>query len=192
MREQKPLYSFEDGSDYLYDVRWSPIHPALFATVDGLGRLDIWNLNHDTELPTVSTVVEGMSALNRLIWSPNGQQLVVGDDAGRIAVYDVGEVSRKMGCLRSFSTNYLYIFLLFTSNWRFQRTTSGRVFPIHCKSSPTTALTFEFCFAIHPTTDNLGPPPNRFEIALTVSSACSTLLVAVSVSIACDLKLLFT
>lgn len=93
MREQKPLYSFEDGSDYLYDVRWSPIHPALFATVDGLGRLDIWNLNHDTELPTVSTVVEGMSALNRLIWSPNGQQLVVGDDAGRIAVYDVGEVS---------------------------------------------------------------------------------------------------
>lgn len=94
MRDQhKPLYSFEDGSDYLYDVRWSPIHPALFATVDGLGRLDIWNLNHDTELPTVSTVVEGMSALNRLIWSPNGQQLVVGDDAGRIAVYDVGEVS---------------------------------------------------------------------------------------------------
>ena len=92
MREQKPLYSFEDGSDYLYDVRWSPIHPALFATVDGLGRLDIWNLNNDTELPTVSTTVEGMSALNRLIWSPNGQQLVVGDDSGRIAVYDVGEV----------------------------------------------------------------------------------------------------
>ena len=94
MREQKPLYSFEDGSDYLYDVRWSPIHPALFATVDGLGRLDIWNLNNDTELPTVSTQVEGMSALNRLVWSPNGQQLVVGDDGGRIAVYDVGEVRR--------------------------------------------------------------------------------------------------
>lgn len=94
MRETKPIYSFEDGSDYLYDVRWSPIHPALFATVDGLGRLDIWNLNNDTELPIVSTYVEGNPALNRLIWSPNGQQLVVGDDCGKIWVYDVGEVSK--------------------------------------------------------------------------------------------------
>ena len=92
MKETKPVYSFEDGNDYLYDVRWSPIHPALFATVDGLGRLDIWNLNNDTELPTVSTYVEGNPALNRLIWSPNGQQLVVGDDCGKIWVYDVGEV----------------------------------------------------------------------------------------------------
>lgn len=149
MREQKPLYSFEDGSDYLYDVRWSPIHPALFATVDGLGRLDIWNLNHDTELPTVSTVVEGMSALNRLIWSPNGQQLVVGDDGGRIAVYDVGEVSAMTGLhLMSFTTN-VFILLTITSNWRFQRTTSGRVSRIHFRSSPTTALTYKCWPAIH-------------------------------------------
>lgn len=140
MREQKPLYSFEDGSDYLYDVRWSPIHPALFATVDGLGRLDIWNLNHDTELPTVSTVVEGMSALNRLIWSPNGQQLVVGDDAGRIAVYDVGEVSS----LNLHTCVELMLFLFHDSNWRFQRTTSGRVFRTLCKSLRTTALTSEW------------------------------------------------
>ncbi|XP_027196820.1 cytoplasmic dynein 1 intermediate chain 2-like isoform X2 [Dermatophagoides pteronyssinus] len=87
----KLLYSFEDGSDYLYDVRWSPIHPALFATADGLGKLDLWNLNQDTELPTLSTIVEGNPALNRLIWSPNGQQIVVGDDNGKIWVYDVSE-----------------------------------------------------------------------------------------------------
>lgn len=90
----KLLYSFEDGSDYLYDVRWSPIHPALFATADGLGKLDLWNLNQDTELPTLSTIVEGNPALNRLIWSPNGQQIVVGDDNGKIWVYDVSEVSK--------------------------------------------------------------------------------------------------
>lgn len=88
----KLLYSFEDGSDYMYDIRWSPIHPALFATVDGLGKLDLWNLNHDTELPTLSTYIEGNPALNRLIWSPNGQQIVVGDDYGKIYVYDVSEV----------------------------------------------------------------------------------------------------
>ena len=34
----------------MYDVAWSPIHPAVFATVDGMGRLDVWNLNQDTEV----------------------------------------------------------------------------------------------------------------------------------------------
>ena len=34
----------------MYDVQWSPIHPAVFATVNGLGRLDLWNLNNDTEV----------------------------------------------------------------------------------------------------------------------------------------------
>ena len=44
------MYSFEDNGDYVYDVAWSPIHPAVFATVDGMGRLDVWNLNQDTEV----------------------------------------------------------------------------------------------------------------------------------------------
>ncbi|OXB60634.1 hypothetical protein ASZ78_001167 [Callipepla squamata] len=48
-KNNKPLYSFEDNSDYVYDVMWSPTHPALFACVDGMGRLDLWNLNNDTE-----------------------------------------------------------------------------------------------------------------------------------------------
>lgn len=39
LKENKPLYSFEDNSDYVCDVAWSPIHPALFASVDGNGRL---------------------------------------------------------------------------------------------------------------------------------------------------------
>lgn len=87
----KLLYSFEDGMDYIYDVRWSPIHPALFATVDGLGKLDLWNFNQDTELPILSTQVESNHALNRLVWSPNGQQIVVGDAFGKVSVYDVSE-----------------------------------------------------------------------------------------------------
>lgn len=46
----KPLYSFEDNADYVYDAMWSPVHPAMFAAVDGMGRLDLWNLNNDTEV----------------------------------------------------------------------------------------------------------------------------------------------
>lgn len=91
LKENKPLYSFEDNGDYIYDVQWSPIHPALFASVDGMGRLDLWNLNNDTELPTVSTIVDGAPALNRLMWAPSGHQIVVGDDIGKIWVYDIGE-----------------------------------------------------------------------------------------------------
>ena len=49
-QHNKPLYSFEDNADYVYDVMWSPVHPAVFAAVDGMGRLDLWNLNNDTEV----------------------------------------------------------------------------------------------------------------------------------------------
>lgn len=49
-----PLCSFEENTDYVYDVRWHPVHPAVFGSVDGTGRFDLWNLNVDTEvrLPT--------------------------------------------------------------------------------------------------------------------------------------------
>ncbi|XP_055713956.1 cytoplasmic dynein 1 intermediate chain isoform X8 [Phlebotomus papatasi] len=91
LKENKPLYSFEDNSDYVMDVAWSPINPALFASIDGDGRLDLWNLNQDTEVPTASVVVEAAPALNRLSWSPNGMNVTVGDVDGRIYVYDVAE-----------------------------------------------------------------------------------------------------
>ncbi|VDN14539.1 unnamed protein product [Dibothriocephalus latus] len=49
VREQTPLNVFDDYSECVYDVCWSPIHPALFAAVDGTGRVDVWNLNNDVE-----------------------------------------------------------------------------------------------------------------------------------------------
>lgn len=91
LKEERFLYSFEDNSDYVLDVAWSPVHPALFASVDGSGRLDLWNLNQDTEVPTASVQVEGAPALNRVSWTPSGLHVTVGDDAGRIYVYDVAE-----------------------------------------------------------------------------------------------------
>ncbi|XP_075232183.1 cytoplasmic dynein 1 intermediate chain short wing isoform X4 [Lycorma delicatula] len=90
-KQNKPLYSFEDNGDYVGDVAWSPIHPALFAGVDASGRLDLWNLNADTEVPTASTVVDGCPALNRVSWTPSGTHVTTGDDNGRIWLYDVGE-----------------------------------------------------------------------------------------------------
>ncbi|XP_036735033.2 cytoplasmic dynein 1 intermediate chain 2 isoform X3 [Manis pentadactyla] len=90
-KNNKPLYSFEDNSDYVYDVMWSPTHPALFACVDGMGRLDLWNLNNDTEVPTASISVEGNPALNRVRWTHSGREIAVGDSEGQIVIFDVGE-----------------------------------------------------------------------------------------------------
>uniref|UniRef100_A0A671YSB8 Dynein cytoplasmic 1 intermediate chain 2 n=1 Tax=Sparus aurata TaxID=8175 RepID=A0A671YSB8_SPAAU len=90
-KNNKPLYSFEDNSDYVYDVMWSPTHPALFACVDGVGHLDLWNLNNDTEVPTASVTVEGNPALNRVRWAHTGREIAVGDSDGRVFVYEVGE-----------------------------------------------------------------------------------------------------
>lgn len=91
INSNKPLYSFEDNSDYVMDVAWSPVHPALFAAVDGSGRLDLWNLNQDTKVPTASIVVAGAPALNRVSWTPSGLHVCIGDEAGKLYVYDVAE-----------------------------------------------------------------------------------------------------
>ncbi|XP_056632190.1 cytoplasmic dynein 1 intermediate chain isoform X16 [Diorhabda carinulata] len=91
LKDSKPIYSFEDNGDYVLDVKWSPTHPALFAAVDGSGRLDLWNLNQDTEVPAASINVEGNPALNKISWTPNGLQVTVGDNQGKIWVFDVAE-----------------------------------------------------------------------------------------------------
>lgn len=78
LKENKPLYSFEDNGDYVYDVAWSPIHPALFATVDGTGRLDLWNLNKDTEVASASATIENGAALNRITWTQSGLHVAAG------------------------------------------------------------------------------------------------------------------
>ncbi|KFD52347.1 hypothetical protein M513_06728 [Trichuris suis] len=90
-KELKPLYSFENNSDYVFDVAWSPAHPALFASVDGTGKLELWHLNQDTELPVASLTVEGGAALKSLVWARSGMQIVVGGDDGKVWAYDVNE-----------------------------------------------------------------------------------------------------
>ncbi|OQV23900.1 Cytoplasmic dynein 1 intermediate chain 2 [Hypsibius exemplaris] len=92
-KEKKPLYSFEAFSDNVYDVKWSPNNPAVFTTVDGSGSLDFWNLNRETEIPILKVPLEGSPSASRLLWTPSGQQLLVGDNSGKLHVYDVKEVA---------------------------------------------------------------------------------------------------
>ncbi|GAA5972888.1 hypothetical protein JCM21900_002252 [Sporobolomyces salmonicolor] len=96
-----PLFSFEEADDYVYDVKWHPHHPALFGSVDGAGRFNLWNLNIDTEVPIVSTEVGPASSgqqqqqrkgLNKLAWDRReGRRAAVGSSDGRVYVYELSQ-----------------------------------------------------------------------------------------------------
>ncbi|KAI3662361.1 hypothetical protein MP638_004885 [Amoeboaphelidium occidentale] len=82
------VMSFESFSDYVYDVSWSPSHPAVFAAGDATGNLSLWNINTDRENP-VSTLNFGNGhAINKLAWGSN--RIAVGTSEGQVHVAKVG------------------------------------------------------------------------------------------------------
>ncbi|GMR59810.1 hypothetical protein PMAYCL1PPCAC_30005, partial [Pristionchus mayeri] len=105
LKDPKLRLSLEAHVDYVYDVAWSPTHPAIFASVDTDGNLFLWNLNEDVEGPvarmrmtrggTVGADGNGVAApplvLRKLSWSANGQHLLVGGADGEVRMLDVHE-----------------------------------------------------------------------------------------------------
>ncbi|KAL7753757.1 hypothetical protein RI367_000688 [Sorochytrium milnesiophthora] len=87
-----PLCVFQEADDYVYDVQWSPTHPAVFASVDGSGNLDVWNLNRNKEVPSVRINVTGGKALNKLCFDHDGKRIVTGSSDGTTFVYELGEM----------------------------------------------------------------------------------------------------
>ncbi|KAJ2617769.1 hypothetical protein H4S08_000149 [Coemansia sp. RSA 1365] len=87
----RPLHVFDAFDDYVYDARWSPVHPSVFASADGTGRLALWNLNLDIELPVQS--VSSGRALNKLAWDRPGRRIATGGADGSVYIYDVGDLS---------------------------------------------------------------------------------------------------
>lgn len=87
----RALHSFEGLGEYVTGAQWCPTHPATFSTALSTGRLDIWNLNHDTEVPLSSLQLENSPAIIKSKWSANGKQVALGDDDGKIHIVHVGE-----------------------------------------------------------------------------------------------------
>ena len=86
----KPLKTFDNAQDYVYDVKWSPINPAVFATADGIGNLEIWHLNKNLEEPyTKLAIGEGKTAINKIEWSGDGKHIAVGSSDGQVTLVDV-------------------------------------------------------------------------------------------------------
>ncbi len=68
------------------------MNPSVFATADGTGSLNLWNLNRETEIP-INKIQVSNRALSHLIWSPDGKNVVTGDAEGNLHVYDSSEVA---------------------------------------------------------------------------------------------------
>ncbi|ORY05059.1 WD40-repeat-containing domain protein [Clohesyomyces aquaticus] len=93
--------------DLVYDARWSPVKPSVFALVDGAGSLEIWDLNVDVEVPVQKVTPSenqrggfaGMPSgigymnrsLNKVAWERNeGRKVAVGGMDGVVTVFEVG------------------------------------------------------------------------------------------------------
>lgn len=83
------LHTFESSSDYIYDVKWSPVHPGLFAACDGTGATELWNMTEDLEVP-VARFKSGVDiASSKVVFAPDGQHLVVGNAAGKVTLVEI-------------------------------------------------------------------------------------------------------
>lgn len=88
--------------DVVYDARWSPHKPGVFASVDGGGNVEIWDLGLDTEVPvaraqpTVDHTKAGLEgyvakSLNKVCWEEKeGKRVGVGGASGVVSVFEVG------------------------------------------------------------------------------------------------------
>ena len=80
-----PLITFTQSKDYVYSAKWNPINPYIFATGDGSGYIDLWDLNRDREIPTFRYNLK--NAINKLAWSYDGKKLAAGDINGHISIF---------------------------------------------------------------------------------------------------------
>lgn len=84
--------------DVVYDVKWSPTKPGIFGLVDAAGRLEVFDINVDTEVPVARAQpshtmgdVFGIKSLNKLAWEHNeGKRVAVGGLDGVATVFEVG------------------------------------------------------------------------------------------------------
>ena len=81
------ICNFEAPQDYVYDVQWSTVHPAVFACSDGEGKIYIYNLMKDFESPVADIKVSD-TAVSKIRWSKDGQQLLAGDSNGTVKIFD--------------------------------------------------------------------------------------------------------
>lgn len=84
-----PILTLENSEDYVYQSKFHPNNPSLLATVDGIGKFDMWDINYSYESPLYSTQLSN-NALTKLAFSEDGGKRVsIGDANGKISLYNM-------------------------------------------------------------------------------------------------------
>ncbi len=93
-----PILSFEHADDFVMDVKWSPIHPALFACVDAGGRLSLYHLNREVHVPIASVDLSEPGGprvmLNKVAWDREGKHVATGSADGKLHILALGELAQ--------------------------------------------------------------------------------------------------
>jgi len=79
-----------DGEVEYYDAQWSPVHPSVFATCNGNGQIDIWDIAKETEESRYRFEAD-KRAVNKIRWSSDGKKLLTGNSNGVIKMYNVAK-----------------------------------------------------------------------------------------------------
>lgn len=85
--------------DLVYDAKWAPHKPSVFACVTGTGDLEVFDLTYDLEVPIArGTPTRGKNGvvpfkgLNKVAWEEKrGSHIAVGGLDGIVTVFDVGK-----------------------------------------------------------------------------------------------------
>lgn len=85
--KEEPLF-MHDSECEIYDAQWSPVHPGVFATCDGLGQIDLWDLFKDTQEYRYRCEAD-KRAINKIKWSPDGKHLISGNTNGTVKLWNV-------------------------------------------------------------------------------------------------------
>ncbi|CAA9987095.1 cytoplasmic dynein intermediate chain, putative [Plasmodium knowlesi strain H] len=81
------LYTFDCFDDYLMDVKWNPVHPAIFATCSSNGNIKVWNMCLDLDCPYFDMTVQAKST-NKIAWSCDGKKLIAADSDGALTLWN--------------------------------------------------------------------------------------------------------
>jgi len=88
------VWTFDFYEDYVLDVAFSPQNPALFASGDGAGHVDLWNVAEDLEKPLFHCKTDKY-ALNKVRFSNDGSKLFTGNSEGEIKVFRLDKKEAK-------------------------------------------------------------------------------------------------
>lgn len=85
----KMLCDFRGVYEQVSAVEWSPTHPSLFATGNGVGQVSVWDLTHSLEDPRLPPTTVSNTCLTKLRWSTDGRRIAVGDLDGKVSLISV-------------------------------------------------------------------------------------------------------